>query len=300
LNTFNLAWWNTGLSPTKARNRASDEEVAIATKMLMLFNQADTHLIALGETSPQDVERCKALAGHGLNGYAVKDMNTKAGMSSFDTVVLFRPDLITWVEDEDLLYATGNRTTRYGQVLVIGLKGDSDPFYLITSHWSSRGTVAKDAHKRTVLGLRLRDKIDQITQSDAKARIVLLGDYNDEPFDESISESIRATRDLAFMKKRKDMFYNPFWRHMSSYNCDDPSAQYSDKGTYFYSGGETTQWHTFDHMMFSSTLVNGESEWQLDEHATRAFSEPEYTALVQARTTVFDHLPIVGRLLRSH
>jgi len=176
---------------------------------------------------------------------------------------------------------------------------DGSTLDIFVSHWPSRLYLHEDRVDRIEFGLRLRDQVDLLLSSDPATNVILLGDYNDEPFDSVIAEGLRATRDKRLVARRPELLYNPFWRHMSSYEHGDPQQQALDPGTYFYTRDDLTRWRTFDHMMFSSSLVHGTSGWLLDEHKTRVLDVPLYTDMVRARRHIFDHLPITTQLLRS-
>lgn len=294
-----VAWWNTGLSPNADQARATPEELQIAADMLSLLCHQRLHFIALGEVGTAEIGQLDRLSDARAEGYTLLDTTDSAGRSHFDTCIAYRQDDLTLLKKKLLLSKTAGRTARVGQHFQLIENESGALLHAVVSHWPSRLSLYEDAPKRIELGLRLRDKVDEILLADPDSNIVLLGDYNDEPFDSSISQALRATRDRNFLENRHDLLYNPFWRHLSSYEHLHPPGQLSDPGTYFHRGGEVTRWRTFDHMMFSSSLIRGAAGLRLDEHVTRVVDVPIYTAMVKARRHVFDHLPIMGRLMRS-
>jgi hypothetical protein len=299
-SAIGLAWWNTGLSPSSAPGRASEGELETACDMLEVLCRLRHHFIALGEITVADFDAIRAQATDWLHGYELEDGNVAVGRGKFDTLVLYRPDAIALTTRRDLVNTKVGRTARLGQHFAMVCTADSTPLHLIVSHWPSRLTLHEDVPDRIEFGHRLRDKVDDLLSGDSSANVVLLGDYNDEPFDDAISQALRATRDKKFVHRRPDLLYNPFWRHLSSYECAQGEEQTSDAGTYFHGKGFVTRWRTFDHMMFSSSLVRGAGGWQLDERRTRVLNIPMYTEMVEARRHVFDHLPITSWLLRSN
>ena len=161
-------------------------------------------------------------------------------------------------------------------------------FYLFVSHWKSRAFCHKNHPDRHSLGISLRHKVDEIHKNFGdESHLILLGDYNDEPFDESLSEQLMATRDKALIFKKKKLLYNPFWHYLS---YDRSKLEYA--GTYYYKDGQTTKWHTFDQIIVSSAFIVGK-EWLLNEQATGIVHFPEYLQLVKERKTIFDHLPVI-------
>lgn len=299
VEALGFAWWNTGLSPNTAKGRATPEEASTAADMLVILGQLGMHFIALGEFAPNDIAAIKSRVNANLDDYVFLDTAHVAGRSNFDTCIAYRADTVEIVSQLDLVLKSGGRTIRIGQYFVIVVTDEPKPFHILVSHWPSRLSLHEDAPMRIELGIRLRDKVNEILEIDRDARIVLLGDYNDEPFDQSISASLQATRDRHFVLKRPHLLYNPFWRHLSSYEQLEGEEKYSDPGTYFHLNGEVTRWRTFDHMMFSSSLLAGDTGWRLNERETRVVNIQPYTEIVQARKHVFDHLPIMSRISRS-
>ncbi|MDP9877815.1 hypothetical protein J2W25_002120 [Variovorax boronicumulans] len=291
-----LVWWNTGLSPTRKKNRSNPEEWQTAVSIIQILTvTAPVDFIALCEVSPNDIDRIeeKCLS----TGYRVHRVSGRAGRSAFDMCVVYRADKISIAEDAENITSTrGERTVRVGHRLTIAIRDDDELFHIFLSHWPSRLNLPQRDPGREVLGTRLRDHIDAIRRSQADAKIILLGDYNDEPFDASIADNLMATRDRALAERRKHLLYNPFWRHFSS-AIEDAADSIGDHGSYFHNAGESTQWRTFDQMIFSSSFL-GNTGWQLVERNTRVLDIPAYTALVKSAKSCFDHLPIMGQIQR--
>ena len=205
-----------GLSPNSNPNRANDEERETAAAMLAVLCHMRRDFIALGEVSTGDIEAIRGICGMALVGYEVEDSTDPVGRSRFDTAIVYRRDTLTLIGRRNLTSVTAGRTARLGQHFEMITNDDGRRLHLIVSHWPSRLMLHEDAPKRFEFGIRLRDKVDELLSVDSKANIVLLGDYNDEPFDEVISVSLRATRDRQFAGRRDELLYNPFWRHLTS------------------------------------------------------------------------------------
>jgi Endonuclease/Exonuclease/phosphatase family len=143
------------------------------------------------------------------------------------------------------------------------------PIHIFISHWPSRLWCEQNGADRHLLGIRLRDAVDEIYQNyNNIPNIILLGDYNDEPFDQSISIQLRATRDRILAAKKKDLLYNPFWRKLGTsqpYQSGDLVDHHA--GSYYYRKNGISRWSTFDQIIFSSAFL-GKTEWHLDEMLT--------------------------------
>jgi len=80
----------------------------------------------------------------------------------------------------DILYVKGKLTT--GEVL-----------HVFINHWPSRREGAETSEpKRMAASNVLRAKLDAIQKSDKSANILILGDFNDEPSDNSITLGLKA------------------------------------------------------------------------------------------------------------
>lgn len=293
-----LAWWNTGLSPTKSQDRANSKEFEAAAVVLRwLLDVVKVDFIALCEVSAKDVAVLQGLLGHSLNDFSVLTTQDKAGRSHFDTSLIYR-NQIQITAKQTIIRWKLEHAKRVAQRFQLEL-ADGFSMQVYLSHWPSRAGVGAGDPDRMILGTTLRESVDLVFEDSPRAPLILMGDFNDEPFDPVMDNALFSSRDKSLVLRTPKLLYNPFWRHMSSFEYVDEDHRHSNRGTYFHSSGQFTRWRTFDHMMFSASLVTGESGWMLDEHATRVVEVPEFVKLVEEKSTVFDHLPIVGRLLRS-
>ena len=71
--------------------------------------------------------------------------------------------------------------------------GDGVECHLFVNHWSSRreGKYATE-HKRIAAAKTLRNQIDDIFALDPRANIIVMGDFNDHPDDDSLEYMLRA------------------------------------------------------------------------------------------------------------
>lgn len=113
-------------------------------------------------------------------------------------------------------------------LLVSGLL-DEEKVYVIINHWSSRREGEKETeHKRMVASIEVVKIIDTIRLKDQNAKIIVLGDFNDDPSSKSIKH-LSANSDLV----------NPM-ESLFSYN----------RGTTNYK----FRWNLFDQILFSRNL----------------------------------------------
>ncbi len=111
----------------------------------------------------------------------------------------------------DVLWVTGNL--------------NEEEVHILVNHWPSRRDGAEStAYKRIVAAQKNREVIDQITSENAEAKIIIMGDFNDDPSSESIKQLVQ-----------NDLF-NPMERLLTRYSG---STNYR------------SQWNLFDQIIFS-------------------------------------------------
>ncbi len=119
-------------------------------------------------------------------------------------------------------------------LLVKGMVG-KDTVFLLVNHWPSRRKgKAESEDKRIAVSIMVREVVDSILQKSAIAKIIVMGDFNDEPFDRSIAIELNTT---AESNSKKDELFNPFY-NLS--RAGEGSVNYSHK------------WNMFDQIMLSN------------------------------------------------
>ncbi len=123
--------------------------------------------------------------------------------------------------------------------LVVGGTMDQEEVYFIVNHWPSRrGGAAKSQPFRVRAALLNKRIIDSIQKLDLDAKIIAMGDLNDDPIDDSLKKILKT-------KVKKDQLdslslYNPM---EAMFKKGVGSLAYRDK------------WNLFDQIFFTSNLV---------------------------------------------
>lgn len=286
-----FAWWNTSLAPSAVTRSTLEQRDVACSVILYLMAVSHADLIALGEMSNEDFayisSKCKT------EGYIFVNEISKAGRSSFDVCYIYNSKKIYIYSSKDITSDRGSSTLKVAKKLELFVSGSESLFHIYISHWPSRLWCHQHDAKRHLLGMRLRDSIDDIIVSgSANPFVVLLGDYNDEPFDESMSQQLMASRDIDLVHRRQHLLYNPFWKYLSKPQSESPIA-----GSYYYKSGEVTRWHTFDQVIFSHAFVDAR-EWRLANDCEHILEFSDYTQLVKDSSSKFDHLPVYGTIER--
>ena len=117
------------------------------------------------------------------------------------------------------------------------------PIHFIVNHWPSRREGrAETEHRRLGMAQAVRNEVDKLYQKDPDANIVILGDFNDDPRNKSISDVLDAQPRPANVAS--DGLFNPM------YTLHDPD----DTGTLTYQG----KWNLFDQFLISESLLSGD------------------------------------------
>ncbi len=291
---ISFLWWNTSLSPV-GKDRASKEQKIKAHEMVDIFiNDFNLDLIALGEVKESDILDIKKNCN--IGEYGIYNGYEKAGRGYFDTCVLYKKNKLNLLDSMRITASKGKRTFKIAQRLDFSSSEHDVPFHIFISHWPSRLHMKQNDPERAFLGIKLRDSIAPLIDLyKGDASLILLGDYNDEPFDASLSEHLMATRDRGLAHRKEHLLYNPFWRkigHPAPYTHDGENTK-DDGGTYFHKSGTDSRWRTFDQIIFSSNFL-GRSKWHINESLTTILEFPSYKKLVLNPKEIFDHFPVIG------
>lgn len=120
------------------------------------------------------------------------------------------------------------------------IKGDNI-YHIFVNHWPSRSPNEKDSEiKRITAAVALRKEIDNILNFENNARIIIMGDFNDEPTNKSVSQILNASN------KRKNNSYRDL------YNLMYDSHNISGEGSVSYKDN----WQMFDQIIVSQALFS--------------------------------------------
>ncbi|WP_339353670.1 hypothetical protein [Xenorhabdus budapestensis] len=129
-------------------------------------------------------------------GYDILSGVSSTEKAKFDTCIIYNTLKFSTSDPENIITKRGKRTLKVAQKIELLCKIDETIFNLFISHWPSRMWCKENSADRHLLGSRLRDAIDETKNKNSIGNVIIAGDFNDEPFDESISNQLMATRDL--------------------------------------------------------------------------------------------------------
>lgn len=294
---FKVSWWNCRLSPpsTQAKKNEPNEGFALTLRALLIDQQVD--ILGLCEVDASDVEYISALiSGWGLNQYEVINLYKKDGNRIDDFCLIFNSGALTHTG----LTSSANSRTEKGEWLKAGIFvqfvfAEEYILYIGLSHWQGRNNYPDGSLLRNRLGDALRTTVNEfIGRHDDKVLVVLCGDYNDEPFDTSIEDCLCASRDISFVRKRPNFFFNPFWACLGVVSHDEPVME---TGTCMYDGvSSTSRSRTFDQIIFSSGFV---TDWAFQGVGAQIINDLPVSQIGLKWSDVSDHYPILSHLVRT-
>lgn len=216
-----------------------------------------------------------------------------------DAALLYRPDLFK---------VTASRTCRLRfpfdtaaqtrEILVVtGILGGRDTLTTIINHWPSRrGGQLASQPRRIFAASVLRAIVDSILSRNSTANILITGDFNDEPDDRSLAETLRARKDTLLPADTALFNLIGLW------------SEKSGRGTIKY----RDRWSTFDQIIVTGALLRGHSGLRIAARSATPFAagfltedDPAYLGVRLNRTYTgpryhggfSDHLPVRAEIL---
>jgi endonuclease/exonuclease/phosphatase family metal-dependent hydrolase len=193
---------------------------------------------------------------------------------------------------------------------VKGILRGMDTVNIFVNHWPSRYTgQVETMHKRQAAAGTLKRFIDSLNSSKSCNRIIIMGDFNDEPGDETISEILGTGISVRDTTGSESPESDPGQsdRQWLKSHCNDlyavmPPLKNSISGTLRYEGS----WYLFDQFIISGGLLNELSSYEtrILDHDFLLEPDEAYTGQKPFRTYngyiykggYSDHLPVVLEL----
>ena len=128
------------------------------------------------------------------------------------------------------------------QLLVDGVLAGGDTIHIIVNHWPSRyGGEKRSRWLRNAAADLSRHIADSILSENPNARIIMMGDLNDDPVNKSVTAHFKAVGKRNKLKNAD--FFNPMWEF---YKKGMGSLAYHDS------------WNMFDQIIISKSLLGND------------------------------------------
>ncbi len=182
---------------------------------------------------------------------------------------------------------------------VKGVFFEIDTVHLFINHWPSRwGGYLKTKPKREYVASQLKSKVDSLFSTDKNPNIIIMGDFNDEPWDESIKNVLDAKMDTTGNGKKYLI------NLMAKYEKDwlTGTSKYKE------------DWNIIDQFIISGNLISGHNiiqisnegaqihnvDFLLEEDKTHGGEKPFRTFVGYKYNGGYsDHLPIYIDIIKK-
>ena len=115
----------------------------------------------------------------------------------------FRPDATRLVPYKN---SDGSRHKTRGFLVISGTLA-KEQIHIIVNHWPSRYSKSPARERAATQVKALKDSIAALHPD---TKLIIMGDFNDNPDNVSLKDSLQAKRDIAEAKTLREL-YNPFW-----------------------------------------------------------------------------------------
>lgn len=294
-------WWNIAAAPLGKEKGLSVEELeSLVMGLCSIISTLDVDALCLGEVSRRILESlAEKLAD---TPYKIFNGVEKVDRVSFDSCVVYNSSKIAYQDSTPIVLPHVSATQKISHRLAFEVVDTKELLFLYVLHWPSRLRHSADSPYRINLGVNLRGSLDLLFRKFGEdVNVIILGDFNDEPYNDSMTVFLRASRDRELVRKRSNefYFYNPFWcflSHPEKYCRNE--GELARFGTYVFSSTEVlSESHVFDQMLFSSSFI-GKGPWYLEEESVRVLDSRDPTVGEFISAVGSDHMPIFAEIRR--
>lgn len=242
--------------------------------------------------------------------YEIAEYKNSPDLRGIDTCLIFNKNIFDFISSEsfgiDIRYPTRD-------ILKVHLKikeNKADLFVLVT-HWPSRRSKPEICQSNDTAQLRnivaekcgkIVDKMLKISKEELEKlsnnllnatiidmlnkewnkNVLLMGDFNDDPYSDSLTKYLKATPDIKLCREWKEIFelrikdernipdisLKKYYLEECTYlfNC---MWKLVPQGTYFYE--KTNQWNLFDQFIISRGLFYCKDKLELDKESIRIY-----------------------------
>lgn len=176
-----------------------------------------------------------------------------------DLALLYNPDSVYPLEYKFYPLQNQGDTVKSREILYFsGIAKKTDTLHFFVNHWPSRyDGLLESKPLRNLAANILKEKIKELQQRYRTPKIILLGDFNDQPSNESISKFLNA-RPVSG-KAESNQLYNLSYPWMKN-----------EIGTLKYQ----SQWSVFDQIIVSGSLIDNDKGYSVVPGNTNIVSLP--------------------------
>ncbi len=165
-----------------------------------------------------------------------------------DIALIYRKDFVTIKSSESRrLHYPEKEDFRTRDQLVVEAKIQDESIFILVNHWPSRrGGEKRSSPLREAAAKLSRSIADSINAIHTDAKIIIMGDFNDDPTNKSVKEVLNTSSDINDIKTGQ--YYNPM---EEKYKIGNGTGAYNDT------------WNLFDQLIISKSLVKADpNSWK--------------------------------------
>lgn len=263
-----------------------------------VIEELDADMLGLAEVENREV-LADLIAQPGLKDRDYQIVHTHSkDTRGIDVALIYKKASFAYEDHESLTprFSEGKYLSR-DILWVKGTVANGETLHLMVNHWPSRRSGREESEpKRLTLARLARGTVNKIQAQDPDAKILLMGDFNDDPHNRPVQEVLNAKGDLASVTETG--LYNPM-RELHK-----PSSY----GSLTYQG----KWNLFDQIIMSKHLVTETKGLHFVARSAEAY-QPEWLQVGYGRSAdaprrmIFrgefredgfsDHFPVRARLV---
>ncbi|HWR01671.1 MAG TPA: endonuclease/exonuclease/phosphatase family protein [Chlorobaculum sp.] len=174
-----------------------------------------------------------------------------------DIGLAWNPETVRFTGSKPYSVPLAGRKTRF--IVAAGFTVSGHPFSVVLNHWPSRSFDQAWTEPKRIEAARVaRHIVDSLRTRNPKARIVVMGDFNDEPASRSVKTVLGSSFDRVQVLSNGRLFLYNCWNELPTI------------GSYAYK----EHWERIDQILVSAGFLerNGLS---FDKRAFRCFSIPD-------------------------
>jgi len=213
-----------------------------------------------------------------------------------DVALIYRPEKFKVIKyiTFPVIYLGKQKSVTRDILYVKGLVKNRDTIHIFVNHWPSRmgGQQKSEPHRKCAASV-LRSKVDSILHVNKFSNLIIMGDFNDEPDDISISEILKSK------KENEKLSESDLVNLMST-------IKEQNKGSLLFKDKTGVNWYAFDQIIVSKLLLNQKNKIHVSKDKAHVFStdflfkEKEDGSKTLRRTYIgqhytagfSDHLPV--------
>ena len=179
-------------------------------------------------------------------------------LRGIDVALIYHPEKFKVISEKYLRVVLKERPTR-DILFASGIVPTGDTLHVFVNHWPSRyGGELESEPNRIIAAQTLRHVIDSLFGVNIKSKIIIMGDFNDYPSNNSLTQTLGAIRE---------------WKTAIPGKLYNLSAQFEGKegvGSHKFQG----KWGVLDQFIVSGELLNKNSSFYTSKEENHIFRAP--------------------------